>query len=670
LLAAMVGYKLVLVLLTFITVYQTGAAIEKTYNFPENTGTDYSIGQLELEGGSDYHFSGPGQNICNTYFKLVPSTGEIQTRINIDREQIVEEIDSDTISCEITYSTADLLSNLIQANFHIQDINDITPYFFELRPQLFVYENVAVGGVLTYLMPIDLDAGKNGTVNFSIVEGNEEGFFRMAYPSVNSPDRLLILNKTINYETHKVFHLMFNISDEGKPPRSTIENITINIRDVNDQSPSFSQSSITFNVPENHLIGIGHAIGIINATDEDSPTHSQIFYQINVNESADSNLVEDYFAINTTNGELYLLKKLDYDLNTRHEYRFVVEARNPESPIGTKAYITVQVMDVNDEVPRLLFQPPHIIDEQNSISITLIFIDDDKGENDNKLNKYNVTFNPPVTYFSSSRLVHETQLISITINQTIDRELIPVLNMSITVYDNGTPPLSNTTTYTFIVEDINDNPPHFTRDNFTVLISDSFQSGKEILNVMAFDPDAGENGSITFSLINVTPSVVSSWFNINELTGGISLTTKPNYDLVNGHVQLTVMAKDNGENQMSSNVTVFVTITTAITFKPMSFQLFDGVDLSSLFAVYMEFKTDQENGLLLYQKTSSNFMSLEIINNTIVFNKNGRIIPNDKTTITTTNTWYTILLTGNELQVWKTNDTYYYQSREILQTDG
>lgn len=66
------------------------------------------------------------------------------------------------------------------------------------------------------------------------------------------------------------------------------------------------------------------------------------------------------------------------------------------------------------------------------------------------------------------------------------------------------------------VEDLNDNAPVFSPDEYTVSISSHAQPGAEVLNVIATDRDSGRFGQVTYDII---PGDMSSLFDVDSLTG-------------------------------------------------------------------------------------------------------------------------------------------------------
>ena len=576
---------------------------------------------------------------------MVSETGEILTKVNIDREVIIQDAESAVISCSVTYTSG--VQNLaVQVNFKVLDQNDFVPYISGLtRPvaEREVYENVQIGQIVVYLMPFDLDSGLNGTVNVSISDGNNEGFFGMSLPSGqnDTSDRLIILKRRLNYNTHPMYNLTLSLTDGGTPPLTSTQYLVIIVNDVNDQAPVFTEERFTLNISEAHPIGSLNPIGTVGATDSDSPTHSQIFYQLDVVNSRDPSIV-DFLAVNTTSGSLYLTERLNYDgIGSQHSFQFIIEARNPGSPSGTKAYVTLNILDANDEAPQLKLLGSSVIWENSNSSVfKFSFQDDDQAARDRDIGRVIVNMIPPRSYHLST--LPNFGLIIITINELTDREVTPFILMNVTVFDNATAPLSTTQIFNVTVLDVNDNAPQFLYRYFKSGISSSSKPLLPVGTVAAFDPDEGENGTITYSLTGFYPPIASNWFIINNETGEITLVNEPSEEVLT--VILNVTCIDEGIPSFSNSTTFTVHISPPVTFGSISFQQYNNIDFLSSTHLYIEFLTHSSDALLLYQSSTVE-ESLTIVNNTVVYNgriESGLKVGRDE--------WYSLLLNKTEVK--------------------
>jgi len=62
--------------------------------------------------------------------------------------------------------------------------------------------------------------------------------------------------------------------------------------------------------------------------------------------------------------------------------------------------------------------------------------------------------------------------------------------------------LSGTTKVTITLTDVNDNPPKFPQSVYQMSVSEAAVPGEEVGRVKAKDPDIGENGLVTYNIVD------------------------------------------------------------------------------------------------------------------------------------------------------------------------
>ena len=149
----------------------------------------------------------------------------------------------------------------------------------------------------------------------------------------------------------------------------------------------------------------------------------------------------------------------------------------------------------------------------------------------------------------------------LSVANKLDREEISAYNLLVQARDSGgrvtTRPIQITIT------DCNDNNPQFGQPSYVFSLAEgSTQAqGRPIGRVQASDSDAGENGRVTYSLIEPGHELEAKLFGIDERTGEIWLlaneTTQLDYETKAVHT-LMVSARDNGETPRSSSASVLV----------------------------------------------------------------------------------------------------------------
>lgn len=85
---------------------------------------------------------------------------------------------------------------------------------------------------------------------------------------------LLFLSAPLDYETQRFHRLTVRAVDHGLPSLSSTQTLTVEVGDVNDQSPVFSQSVYNASVAENR--DPGEAVIRVSAIDKDSGNKCQL----------------------------------------------------------------------------------------------------------------------------------------------------------------------------------------------------------------------------------------------------------------------------------------------------------------------------------------------------------------------------------------------------------
>ena len=140
-------------------------------------------------------------------------------------------------------------------------------------------------------------------------------------------------------------------SDEGRPTAlSSNATVTLNIVDVNDNPPRFTQSAYTFGTYENQPGDT--EIGRLVAIDADSPPHDRFVFAV-VSETPPIGA----FVVERRSGRLSTTRQLDRELTRVHNVVVaVMDVAKPE--LSSAVNVTVFVADRNDNAPVISFPRP------------------------------------------------------------------------------------------------------------------------------------------------------------------------------------------------------------------------------------------------------------------------------------------------------------------------
>ena len=161
----------------------------------------------------------------------------------------------------------------------VTDVNDNAPTFPSDTLTVQAAESIATGHLAYTLAASDPDEGVNAEVEYSIVDGNTQGYF------VLSSSGNLTINKSIDLEQETLpilnHQLLVLARDKGTPPLSTNVTLNITVTPVNEFTPVLNHSSsMNWSYPENVNPGAGVVVIDVNATDQDYGIQGEVTYSI------------------------------------------------------------------------------------------------------------------------------------------------------------------------------------------------------------------------------------------------------------------------------------------------------------------------------------------------------------------------------------------------------
>ena len=577
--------------------------------------------------------------MCNKFLNF--SDNQLRTAVKLDREEIVRETRDDTLNCYYLDE-----SGYKHITIKILDLNDNVPHFSDIE-QVHTHnfsENTSPPHSIMSLHVVDGDNGENGTFDISITAGNEDNIFYIGLlPGPEEPDKnrkQLILNSTVDHEEQKIFNLTITVHDHGNPPLYYIQTVLVVVLDANDNGARFETSSYNFELFDDGPIGLQNPFGSVEAIDIDS-TQSTIVYSLSTGSNTIPPNAFDYVDINNVTGELYLKKTILYE--DVPELEFKVKAIEVGRSGEDIAFVNVTIIDSDEGRPEIeIIKYPSEVIENTLPSHIILRVKSEETPL--------VEVQSPIQYNLITRNSPLFWIIFIG-NETLDRERQETVTVTITVYNNETRQLNDTRTIIMTVLDENDNSPSFTQEAYTVIVGEDIPPKKPVTRVKASDPDFAENGSISYAISSVNPITAEHWFDIDSHTGEISVNASLDYHTT-ASVNITVTASDNGSIPRKTSTTVGISISPAVTFKSRSYQEHCSPDIKIRDAskIYIEFKTSEKNGWLLYQETPQNEPFVLGI-------ENGKLIVSSENLIETTvnvstNNWISVLYDSKEVYIY------------------
>ncbi|CAD5120237.1 DgyrCDS8809 [Dimorphilus gyrociliatus] len=189
----------------------------------------------------------------NRYFTIDSSTGEIETNIELDREQFDKHVL--TVTATSKYGNYD--SATVDVIINVRDANDNKPNF--IFPTLnnytlFVSRNQEIETFFGTILAEDKDKDENGRLQYHITSGDSENYFRIDERS----GKIKLIRSLKDASNNIEFKLEIFVRDNGTPPLHATEILVIRLNTTSSQS---SGSSSVFE-DENVIIIIAVCAGI------------------------------------------------------------------------------------------------------------------------------------------------------------------------------------------------------------------------------------------------------------------------------------------------------------------------------------------------------------------------------------------------------------------------
>uniref|UniRef100_A0A8C3R498 FAT atypical cadherin 1 n=1 Tax=Cyanoderma ruficeps TaxID=181631 RepID=A0A8C3R498_9PASS len=458
-------------------------------------------------------------------FRLTPDTGELKTLMALDREQqavyhlLVKATDGGGRFCQ---------ANIILT---LEDVNDNAPEFTTDTYSITVFENTEPKTLLTRVQAADADAGLNRKIHYALVNSAEGQF------SIDEFSGIIRLEKPLDRELQAVYTLTLKATDEGLPRRlSSTSSLIVSVLDINDNPPVFEHREYSASVSEDVLVGT--EVLQIYAASRDIEANAEITYSIV------SGNEHGKFSIDSTTGAIFVIESLDYE--SSHEYYLTVEATDGGTPsLSDVVTVNINVTDINDNSP-VFSQDTYtaVISEDAMLeqSVITVMADDADGPSNNHIHYAIIDGNQgnPFTIDPTRGEIKVTKL--------LDREKISGYTLTVQASDNGSPPKINTTTVNIDVSDVNDNPPVFSKGNYSVIIQENKPVGFSVLQLVVTDRDSSHNGPpFLFTILTGNEERTFQITQQGVLTTSAALNRK-----VRDHYLLHVKVADNGKPPLSS----------------------------------------------------------------------------------------------------------------------
>ncbi|XP_040180966.1 protocadherin-19 isoform X2 [Rana temporaria] len=330
--------------------------------------------------------------------------------------------------------------------------------------------------------------------------------------------------------------------------------IKIEIKDLNDNAPSFPTDQIDLEISE--TASPGTRIPLESAYDPDSGNFGVQTYEITPN---------DLFGLEIkTRGdgsrfaELVVEKNLDRE--TQSHYNYIITALDGGDPsnFGT-VELNIKVIDSNDNNP-VFEEPAYTVNVPENSPLNALVIDLNATDPDEGTNGEIVyAFNSYVSDKTRELFKIDPKTGVITVTGAIDYEEGHVYEIDVQAKDLGPNSIPAHCKVTVNVLDVNDNVPVINLlsvNSEVVEVSENAPPGYVIALVRVSDKDSGINGRVVCKLLGNVPFRLQEYesFSTILVDGRLDREQRDQYNL-------TIQAKDSGNPSLQSTKSFTVRIT-------------------------------------------------------------------------------------------------------------
>ncbi|XP_028018763.2 cadherin-23 [Balaenoptera acutorostrata] len=441
-------------------------------------------------------------------FAISPTTGDIYVLSSLDREKKAHYILTALAKDNPGDVASNRRENSVQVVIQVLDINDCRPQFSKPQFSTSVYENEPAGTSVITMMATDQDEGSNGELAYSLEGPGVEAFH------VDMDSGLVTTKRPL--QSYERFNLTVVATDGGQPPLWGTTMLLVEVIDVNDNRPVFVRP------PNGTILHIREEIPLhsnvyeVYATDKDEGLNGAVRYSFL---KTTGNRDWEYFTIDPISGLIQTAQRLDREKQAVYSLILVASDLGQPVPYETMQPLQVALEDIDDNEP-LFVRPPKGSPQYQLMTVpehsppgTLVgnvtgAVDADEGPN--AIVYYFIAADDEEKNF---QLQPDGRLLVL---RDLDREREAVFSFIVKASSNRswTPPrgrspaLDLVTDLTLqevrvVLEDINDQPPRFTKAEYTAGVATDAKVGSELIQVLALDADIGNNSLVFYSILAI-----------------------------------------------------------------------------------------------------------------------------------------------------------------------
>ncbi|XP_069123032.1 cadherin-23-like isoform X3 [Argopecten irradians] len=503
-------------------------------------------------------------------FRIDPNNGEIIVNSPLDYEKhnfyefVITAVDGLGKPCK---DNADFVVTIV-------DVQDTPPSFFNLPYSVSMMENAAKGERVLQVTALDGDRDERirNNLRYSFLDGDYQNFALNSTTGWITVKHELDRDNPIIQQRGGVYAFSVEATEIVQPGDFNIGKInattlvTITVKDVNDNPPTFTDTSYNATISENMQDGVPvtfvGSTKFMSVSDKDQGKNS--YFVLSLQKDGQpyydfAPLPNEVFSESTILIRVNNSSNLDYEKMKTVEFQIVAKEVDTVEKRSSTADITVHIMDMNDNPP-VFDQAVYSASVMENIQLGFTVMKITATDLDSGI-AGNVTYS---LRGGNGRFDINERTGVVTVDGLLDRETVEEYYLTVEAKDGGG--FRSTAELRINITDRNDMIPTFRRDEyFSSVKENSLHFIRGPLFVEAYDDDqqGTNNSEIRYRIADI-PAGLDRNFTINSTTGEIVVTSPLDYEkldpALNGKVLLRVEAYDLGEPQKQRTIPVTIEV--------------------------------------------------------------------------------------------------------------
>uniref|UniRef100_A0A8B9LA88 FAT atypical cadherin 1b n=1 Tax=Astyanax mexicanus TaxID=7994 RepID=A0A8B9LA88_ASTMX len=359
--------------------------------------------------------------------------------------------------------------------------------------------------------------------------------------SIEEQSGIISLLKPLSDQVKSGHRLQVRATDHGSPRTfSSLCSVEVTVLDANHRPPVFQHRDYTTTVPED--VSPGTLLLSVFAASGHPQANAQTSYSIS------SGNEQGAFSIDSHTGNIFVIAALDYEAAREH-YLMVKATDGGQESLSDTVTVTIHLSDINDNSPAFSQQIYSAViseDSEPGCSVLTVMANDLDGPSNSRIHYSILKGN------EDSPFIMDAVSGVLKVARQLDREKVGVYKLTVLASDSGNPPKSSSAAINMTVADVNDNPPVFSRANYSLVVQESLPAGASVLQLNVTDRDTPQNvPPFSYSILKGNEG---KQFSIDQQ--GVIRTTSPLKRSVKDQYVLQVQVTDSGKPPLQSSTLV------------------------------------------------------------------------------------------------------------------